>query len=135
MPEPHEHHLRVRYAETDQMGVAYHANHLVWLEEGRTRMMDSLGLSYAELEREGIGLAVRRVELTYRAPARFDEELVVRTRIDRMRPASICFAYEIVREDDGKLLLEGTVELACIDLSQPGMGLIALPEKVHAALG
>src|SRR5580765_3234482 len=70
----HEHRLRVRYAETDQMGVVHHANYLLYLEESRTRMMAELGCSYAELEQSGWALPVRRTELRFRAPAYYDEE-------------------------------------------------------------
>src|SRR5215203_5845861 len=78
---PHEHRLRVRYAETDQMGVVHHANYLLYVEEARTRLMSERGCSYAELERAGWGLPVRRVEVRYRAPALYVEKLVVPTRV------------------------------------------------------
>src|SRR5262245_39668532 len=86
-----EHRLRVRYGETDQMGVVYHANYLVYLEDGRTRLMESLGCSYAELERTGWALVVRKAELRYRASARYDEELAIRTAVARVGGASVLF--------------------------------------------
>jgi acyl-CoA thioester hydrolase len=114
-PRIHEHRFRVRYAETDQMGVVHHANYLIYLEESRTRFMAELGCSYAELERSGWLLPVRRAELRYRAPARYDEELVVRTRVERLRGASVTFSSDIVRASDGAPIASGEIELACID--------------------
>lgn len=127
----HEHRLRVRYSETDQMGIAHHASYLVYLEEGRTRMMEQLGCSYAELEREGFGLPVRRLELRYRAPARFDDELLVRTRLAEVRTASVSFEYDVVRAADDTLVATGWTELACIDLRSPTRRLIPLPENLR----
>jgi len=130
----HEHRLRVRYGETDQMGVVYHANYLVYMEEGRTRLMDTLGCSYAELERQGWALVVRKAELRYRAPARYDEELVVRTAVERLGGASVRFVYEVGRSADGALLAEGMTELACVD-RRAGEGRPALlPERVRELL-
>jgi acyl-CoA thioester hydrolase len=132
---PHEHRLRVRYAETDQMGVVHHANYLLYLEESRTRLMAERGCSYAELERRGIGLPVRRCELRFRAPALYEEELVVRTSVGRTRGASVTFASEVVRVSDGQRIAEGTIELACIDLANRARGPIPLPRDLLAALG
>jgi len=113
-PREHEMRLRVRYGETDTMGVVYHANYLVYMEEGRSGLMRELGIPYSELERGGTFLAVRKADLRFRAPARYDEELVVRTRIERLKAASVSFAYSIERAADGTLLAEGSTELACL---------------------
>lgn len=131
---PHEHRLRVRYAETDQMGVAHHAAYLVYLEEARTRMMAERGCSYAELERSGLGLPVRRAELRYRASARYDEELCVRTRVGRLGQASVSFDYEVVRAADGALLATASTELACVDLVSPGRPIRPLPPELRERL-
>jgi len=132
---PHEHRLRVRYAETDQMGVVHHANYLLYLEESRTRLMAERGCSYAELERRGIGLPVRRCELRFRAPALYEEELVVRTTVGRTRAASVTFESEVVRASDGQRIAEGMIELACIDLANRARGPIPLPRDLLTALG
>jgi acyl-CoA thioester hydrolase len=132
--QPHEHRLRVRYGETDQMAVVHHANYLLYLEESRTRLMAERGCSYAELERAGVGLPVRRVELRYRAPARYDEELVVRTHVGKVGAASITFVSEIARERDGERLASGSVELACIDLRNRERGPVPLPPELRALL-
>jgi acyl-CoA thioester hydrolase len=131
---PHEHRLRVRYGETDQMGVVHHANYLLYLEESRTRLMADLGCSYAELERSGWSLPVRRTELRFRAPAYYDEELVVRTRVARLGGASVTFASDVLRASDGALLASGWVELACIDTRSGGHKPAILPEVVRSRL-
>ncbi|SFS14124.1 acyl-CoA thioester hydrolase [Granulicella pectinivorans] len=100
--------IRVRYAETDQMGVVYHANYLVWFEVGRAELMRQMGLDYKEMEREeGCGIAVVEANCRYRAPARYDDELIVRTRVTGARGAVVKFGYEIVRLADETLLCEG----------------------------
>jgi acyl-CoA thioester hydrolase len=130
----HRHRLRVRYGETDQMGVVYHANYLAYMEEGRTRLMEARGCSYAELERGGFGLAVRKVSMRFRSPARFDEQLEVRTRVERVRGASVNFAYAIVRAADDTLLCEGETELAYIDLRSPERGPCLMPDELRQLL-
>ncbi len=111
-----EHRLKVRYGETDQMGVVHHANYLLYLEEARTEYMAELGCPYHALEASGVGLPVRRFELRFRAPAHYGDELAVGVRISRLRAASLTFEYEIHRPLDGKHLSSATLELACIDL-------------------
>ena len=105
--------LRVRYAETDQMGVVYHANYLVWFEVGRVDYIRAVGLDYASMEREeGAMIAVVEARARYKAPARYDDELVVRTRLAGVRGSIIRFGYSVVRVSDGVLLCEGeTVHL------------------------
>jgi acyl-CoA thioester hydrolase len=110
----HEHRLRVRYAETDQMGVVHHSNYLVYFEESRTALMRDRGCSYAELERKGWALPVRRIEIRYRAPAYYEEDLAVRTRVGRSGNHSIVFESEVVRVSDEVTIATGSVELACI---------------------
>lgn len=116
------------------MGVAHHAAYLVYLEEARTRMMAERGCSYAELERSGLGLPVRKAELRYRASARYDEELVVRTRVARLRPASVTFEYEVARTADGKLLATASTELACVDLAAADRPIVPLPAELRERL-
>ena len=100
--------VRVRYAETDQMGVVYHANYLVWFEVGRVEFMRSHGFSYRDLEaEEGCLIAVVEATARYRAPARYDDELTIETRLVSVRGAVIRFHYEVLRTEDGLLLCEG----------------------------
>jgi acyl-CoA thioester hydrolase len=106
--------VRVRYAETDQMGVVYHANYLVWFEVGRVELMRQQGLSYKDLEAEDqVGIAVVEATVRYKAPARYDDELIVKTRVVGLRGSIIRFGYQIVRVAEGTLLCEGeTVHMA-----------------------
>ena len=130
----HEHRLRVRYAETDQMGVVHHSNYLVYLEESRTQLMRARGCSYAELERRGWALPVRRVELRYRAPAYYEEELAVRTRVGRIGTASLTFESEVIRIVDGALIASGSVELACIRKDAVERRPLPLPAELRSLL-
>ena len=103
-----ESRLRVRYAETDQMGVVYHANHFIWFEIGRVDLMRQLGFSYRDLEREhGCFIPVVDARCRYKAPARYDDEIIVRTHLRNVRESVIHFGYELVRADDGEVLAEG----------------------------
>lgn len=100
--------VRVRYAETDQMGVVYHANYLIWFEVGRVELIRQMGLDYRSMEVEdGCMIAVVEVSARFSAPARYDEELIIRTRVSAFRSALLKFAYEILRAEDGMLLCTG----------------------------
>ena len=100
--------VRVRYAETDQMGVVYHANYLIWFEVGRVELIRQMGLDYKRMEAEdGCMIAVVEATARYKAPARYDEELVVRTRVSGFRSALLKFRYEVVRTTDGTVLCTG----------------------------
>ena len=99
--------VRVRYAETDQMGVVYHSNYVIWFEVGRVELLRSLGFTYLEMEADGMHLPVVEVRCRYKAPARYDESLLVRTRILNLRGSLIRFGYEVLRADDRALLAEG----------------------------
>jgi acyl-CoA thioester hydrolase len=103
-----ESRVRVRYAETDQMGVVYHANYLVWFEVGRVDFIRGLGLDYRSMEQdEGALIAVVEATARYKAPARYDDELIVRTRLAGVRGSLVRFRYEIVRAADEVSLCEG----------------------------
>lgn len=100
--------VRVRYAETDQMGVVYHANYLVWFEVGRVEFIRQLGMDYKKMEREdGAMIAVVEVRARYKAPACYDDELLVRTTLAGARGPIVRFRYEVLRADDETLLCEG----------------------------
>ena len=130
----HEHRLRVRYAETDQMGVVHHMNYIQYLEESRTTLMRERGCSYAEMERRGWTLPVRNVVLRYRAPAFYEEELAIRTRVGRVRAASLTFESEVVRVSDGTLIAVGEVELACVRKDSAERRPVPLPDDLVALL-
>jgi acyl-CoA thioester hydrolase len=104
----HEALLRVRYAETDKMGVVYHANYLIWFEIGRTEFCRARGFSYRDMEEnENSFLVVAESYCRYKAPAYYDDELVVRTHITELRRRSLRFGYEIIRVPDGTIIAEG----------------------------
>jgi len=122
---------RVRYAETDQMGVAYHANYLVWCEMGRTDFIRRHARSYAELEREGVALAVSDANVRYHAPARYDDLVRVTTTLVEVRSRALTFDYQISREPDGARLATARTTLVSI---APNGRPVALPEALRAQL-
>jgi acyl-CoA thioester hydrolase len=99
--------LRVRYAETDQMSVVYHSNYIIWFEVGRVELLRQLGFSYLEMEQDGLNLPVVEVKCRYKHPARYDDVILIRTRITQMRTSLLRFHYELLRSSDGLLLAEG----------------------------
>ena len=100
--------LRVRYAETDQAGVVYHSNYLIWFEVGRVELCRDHGFNYRDMERESDAyLPVTELRVKYRFPARYDDEILIRTRVAELRSRAISFAYEVLRARDGILLAEG----------------------------
>jgi acyl-CoA thioester hydrolase len=99
--------LRVRYAETDQMAVVYHSNYFIWFEVGRVELLRQLGFSYQEMEAEGLNLPLVEAKCRYKHPARYDDEVTVRTHLAQMRTSLLRFHYELVRKSDGRLLAEG----------------------------
>jgi acyl-CoA thioester hydrolase len=115
VPHIEESRFRVRYAETDQMGVVYHANYLVWCEVGRTDYIRRFGLSYADMERRGLQLAVADAALRFLAPARYDDAVLVRTRLTAVRSRALTFAYDIVLADAGTRLVEASTQLVSLD--------------------
>jgi acyl-CoA thioester hydrolase len=107
--------LRVRYGETDQMGVVYHANYLVWCEVGRTEHMRVLGASYADMERSGVKLAVAEANLRYHAPARYDDIVRVTTTLDSVGSRMVVFSYLVTNDATGERLVAATTSLVAID--------------------
>jgi acyl-CoA thioester hydrolase len=107
--------VRVRYADTDKMGVAYYANYLVWFEVGRTDWLRATGRSYRDMEEDGVGLPVIEAQCTYRLPARYDEELEVRTRGRLESPVRVAFDYEVVRRGDALVVATGRTVHAAVD--------------------
>ena len=108
--------VRVRYPETDRMGVAWHGHYLAWFELGRTEWMRDAGCPYGELEDErGIFFPVVRVGADYKAPARYDDRLYVRTRLTRLGGVRVRFEYEVLRETTDQLLATGFTEHGAVD--------------------
>lgn len=103
-----DHKIRVRYADTDQMGVAYYANHLVWFEVGRAEFCRQNGFSYRDLERDrGVFLMVVEAHCEYRVPLRYDEEFTIRTWLKEFRSRSLTFSYRLLSGDDSRVHAEG----------------------------
>jgi acyl-CoA thioester hydrolase len=109
--------IRVRYAETDQMGIAYYANYLVWFEVGRTEFCREQGFCYADLEALGYRLVVTDVHCRYRNAARYDEAITVRTWLKGMNRRMITFGYQILRKEKEEMIAEGETRHLCLDLN------------------
>ncbi len=107
--------IRVRYAETDQMGVAYYANYLVWFEVGRSEFCRKRGFRYADLETLGYKLVVTDVHCRYRNSARYDETVIVRTRLKGVNKRMVTFGYQILRKDHEEVIAEGETRHICVD--------------------
>jgi acyl-CoA thioester hydrolase len=131
MPDPSETRFRVRYAETDQMGVVYYANYLVWMEIGRVELCKSLGFNYRDMERDdGIYLAVADVACRYRAPARFDDEITVKTWLEDANKRLVVFAYEIRTGD--RVLATGSTRHVFVSRQ---LERTRLPDKYYPLFG
>ena len=120
--------LRVRYAETDKMGIVYYANYLVWFEVGRGDLLRSLGWTYREMELAGVSLPVIEAHCAYQRPARYDDEIEVRTRGRMLSPVRMEFEYEVIKVHDGSVAATGKTIHAALDANgRP----CRLPERVR----
>lgn len=124
--------FRVRYAETDQMGVVYHANYLVWMEMARTELCRLRGISYRDLERQsGLHLVVAEVRCRYLQPARYDDEILASAWLDSAHPRMVAFAYEIRRAADGARLATGLTRHLFVRDGKP----VKIPEQYRPIFG
>jgi acyl-CoA thioester hydrolase len=130
--------LRVRYAETDQMGVVYHANYLAWCEIGRTDLIRALGTPYAEVERQGVALAVAEANLRYVRAARYDDLIRVVTTVNDVRSRSVTFGYRIMRVEGsvpGPTLVAASTTLVAVGADGRGRALpAALRQSLEGAI-
>jgi acyl-CoA thioester hydrolase len=125
--------LRVRYAETDQMGVVYYANHYIWMEVARVDYCKACGFNYRDMEREdGIYMAVAESTCRYRAPARFDDEIIVKTWIEQANPRTVTIQYEMRLAEGDRLLATGHTRHVFVNCQ---MQKARLPEKYHSMFG
>ena len=122
--------FRVRYAETDKMGVVYYANYLVWFEVGRADLLRSLGWTYREIELDGVSLPVIEAHCDYHRPARYDDELEVRTEGRLLSPVRMEFNYQVVRKSDAVVSATGRTVHAALD---PSGRPCRLPKRVREA--
>lgn len=126
-----ESHVRVRYAETDQMGVAYYANYLVWFEVGRSQYCRDCGFSYRDMEREsGLFMIVAEARCRYKTPARYEDELLIKTRATETTRRTLRFGYEIRRADDVLLATGETLHVLINAEGRPS----SFPDKYLALL-
>ncbi len=123
--------LRVNYSETDQMGVVYHANYLIWFDRARTELMRDTGLTYRELEQQGVYLAVSEVKVRYRAPARYDDLVEIRCWVRELASRRVTFGYAVLRAGTDHVLATG--ETALISLTHEHT-LTRIPEHVASLL-
>jgi acyl-CoA thioester hydrolase len=123
--------IRVRYAETDQMGVVYHSNFIIWFEVGRVELLRQIGFNYREMEiDDDCGIAVADVRCRYKAPARFDDVITIRTRLASVKRKVLQFRYQLIRQADSVLVAEGeTVHVVVNSQFRPH----PLPEKYFDA--
>lgn len=131
MSRVHVEEVRVRYAETDQMGVVYHANYLIWCDIGRTQYLKALGANYAELERSGTMLAVSDASIRYHASARYDDVVRIETTLRELRSRSITFDYVITNAETGARL--ATASTALVSLDRSGR-LARMPDRTRVLL-
>lgn len=118
--------LRVRFCETDLMGIVHHGSYLTYFEAGRVEWLRRRGVTYAEWAEKGVHLPVVEAHLDYRAPCRFDDELEVKTTLAELRTVSLKFTYEITK--DGKPIADGMTRLGCIDAAHK---LLRIPEYMR----
>ena len=123
--------VRVRYAETDQMGVAYYANYLVWFEVGRSQYCHDCGFSYRDMEREsGLFMIVAEARCRYRTPARYEDDLLIKTRATEVTRRTLRFGYEILRADGARLATGETLHVLINAAGRPS----SFPDKYLALL-
>jgi acyl-CoA thioester hydrolase len=113
LPLPGVTEIRVRYAETDRMGLLHHANYLVYFEQARTELLRQQGLTYRDMEDQGFFLVITNVEVKYRSPARYDDVLSIQTTVSRTTPVRIEHTYAVTC--DGRAVADGKTTLACVD--------------------
>lgn len=118
--------LRVRFAETDLMGIVHHSSYLLYFEAGRVEWLRDRGVTYADWAARGVHLPVVEANLVYKSPARFDDLVTVETMLSELRSVSLKYTYRVLR--DGQLLAEGFTRLACIDADH---ALLKIPEEMR----
>jgi acyl-CoA thioester hydrolase len=124
--------VRVRYAETDAMGVVYHTNYLIWFEVGRGEFMRQKGGDYADFEAQGFYLPVSEMDARFIAPARYGDLIIIRTWAEELRSRSLTWAYEVVMQETGQVLVTGRTRHICTD--REGRVKV-IPKKMKKLLG
>lgn len=124
-------YVRVRYAETDAMGVAHHTSYIIWFEEARSEFFRQMGGDYAKLEERGIALPVAELTCRYIAPARYGDMVVVKTRLKEVRSRSVSFSYKVISQETGQSLATGLTKHMCVDSEGQAR---SIPPEVRALL-
>lgn len=126
--------IKVRYAETDQMGIVHHSNYVIWFEVGRTEYMNALGLSYGEMERMGYMLPVVESHCEYKSAAKYEDELIISAILKEIRGARVIFNYAVNLEKDGRLLAQGETVHAVTDSTLRPINLEKKDRKLYELL-
>jgi len=113
----HETEIIVRYAETDQMGIAHHSNYAIWFEAARTEFIKSLGISYSKIEELGLILPLRSLYCEYRKPARYEDRIIIETKFKEFNGIRLSFSYNVINKGNGDLLATGVTEHVWTDKS------------------
>lgn len=129
--QQHTFEIRVSYAETDQMGVVYYGNYLTWLERGRTELFRAAGFPYKEMEKKDLYLPVVEVNCVYKAPAFYDDLIVIATKVDTLGRSSMSFSYEIFRKESGQLIAQGLTRHCFINAKRK---VVPIPEEIRKML-
>ncbi len=127
----HNIEIRVSYADTDQMGFVYYANYFVWFERGRIEYLRAIGLSYKEMEKQNLILPVMDASCSYKAPAQFDDMVVVKSKVKEVGKSSISFTYEIVNQETKQLLATGETRHPFINRERK---IVRIPEEIRKKL-
>lgn len=126
--------IRVRYAETDQMGIVYHSNYFPWFEEARTSFFEAIGFSYAELEAQGVYFPLLECGCRYRSPARYPDRVVVRVQLKELKGLRATLGYEVTRKSDGTLLAEGFTSHTFVDREMRPVNMLRAHPAVYNAM-
>lgn len=124
--------IRVSYADTDQMDVVYYANYFVWFERGRIECLRDMGLSYKEMEKQNLILPVMEAGCSYKAPAHFDDLVLVKTKIKELGKSSVSFTYEVLNKETGQLLATGETRHPFINKERK---IVRIPAEIRKILG
>lgn len=126
--------IRVRYSETDQMGVVYHANYFPWFEEARTGYFESIGLAYPELEEQGLLFPLTECSCKFRSPARYADWVTVRVRLTELRGVLVILEYEVTRKADGRLLATGSTSHVFVDKAFRPLNMKRMRPDIYAKM-
>lgn len=129
--QEHNFEIRVSYAETDQMGVVYYGNYLTWFERGRTELFRAAGIPYKEMEKQDLYLPVVEANCVYKAPAFYDDIIIIATKVDKLGRSSMSFSYDVVRKETGQVIANGVTRHCFINAQRK---VVPIPEEIKKTL-